>query len=46
MTTTTPLNALAWVAERLAWEELLRRLEQPTPEPPATATPPATTKAA
>lgn len=25
---TTSLNALAWVAERLAWERLLRQLER------------------
>jgi hypothetical protein len=46
VTPTTTLNALAWVAERLAWERLLRRLERLSPEPPATAATPAGAKAA
>lgn len=44
-TPTTTLNALAWVAERLAWEQLLRRLERRSPAAPAGAAP-ASTKAA
>jgi hypothetical protein len=34
-TTPRSLDALAWVAERLAWEQLLRRLERAEARPPA-----------